>query len=242
MTSFDGTAFLVSGTSDSGQALARTIAANGGTVAFTYHEASDSAADLLEELPGSSHDHWQCDVTDRDDVASVTNEVFTDHDVDALVYTVGVIERAAVDELSIRSWHRHLEANVTGAFNVIAETAPRFAEVGAGSIVALSASPGILRNTDLSAYDASKQALEAFVLEAAREFGPDGVRANVVAPGFIRDPDALSDDARQDLLDQQPYKQLTSPRAIANACLFLCSEEAATITGAVLPVDSGLAL
>jgi 3-oxoacyl-[acyl-carrier protein] reductase len=100
----------------------------------------------------------------------------------------------------------------------------------------------VLRSDQLAAYDASKRGLEALVEETARDLGPHGVRANVVAPGFIRDADALSEEQRADLLEQVPYKRITTPEDVADACLYLCSDDAAVVTGAVLPVDSGLAL
>ena len=234
---------VVGGTADSGRAVVRTVADAGGTVAFTYNRSESEADALLEDCSGSGHSSWRCDVTDRDDVSAVVEDVFEEHgSVDAIVYTVGVISRDPIGELPAASWANHLDANVTGAFNVVSSATPHLKAQGSGAIVALSASPGVLRSTDLAAYDASKRALEAFIEETARELGPHGIRANVVAPGFIRDPDALSEDAKRDLYDQQPYERLTTPQTIANASLFLCSDAAGTITGAILPVDSGLAL
>lgn len=237
------TVLVLSGTADSGEATVRKVDELDGTVGFTYNSSGEQADALLEDLDGDDHQSWQCDVTDRDDVAAFVEAAFDAFgSVDAVVYTAGVIDRAPLTEMDPETWQNHLDANVTGAFNVLQAVGPRFEDQGEGAFVALAASEGILRSTDLAAYDASKQGLVALVQEAARELGPNGVRANVVSPGFIRDPDALSEDAKQDLLDQQPYKELTTPEAIANAALFLCSEDAATITGAVVPVDSGLAL
>lgn len=242
MVQAETTALVVSGTGDSGEALVRTVADAGGTVGFTYNSA-DHADELLADLAGEGHDAWQCDVTDSSETTAVVDQAFdTFGELDALIFTVGVISRATVDEIEPEEWQSHLDANVTGAYNVFHAAIPHLREQGHGSIVALSASDGILRNDSLSAYDASKRGLEALVQETARELGPDGIRANVVAPGFIRDPDALSEEQRQELLDQQPYKRLTTPQDIANACLYLSSDDAKTITGAVLPVDSGLAL
>lgn len=243
MVNEDTTALVVSGTADSGQALVRTVAEAGGTVGFTYNSGEAAAEDLLDEIPGDDHAAWQCDVTEADATAAVVDEAFeTLGEVDAIVYTVGVIARGAVDEMDPKGWADHLDANVTGAFNVIRAAAPHLKEQGHGAVAALSASDGIMRNANLGAYDASKQGLIALVQEAARELGPHGVRANVVSPGFIRDPDALSAEQKQDLYDQQPMDRLTTPQDVANACLYLCSDDADTVTGAVLPVDSGLAL
>jgi 3-oxoacyl-[acyl-carrier protein] reductase len=243
MSHADLTALVVSGTSDSGEAVVRTVAEAGGTVGFTYHAADAEAESLLADLPGEDHAAWQCDVTDADATAAVVDEAF-DHlgPVDAIVYTVGVISRATVADTDLDTWQDHLDANVTGAFHVLRAATPHLTAQGHGAVVALSASAGIVRDDELAAYDASKQGLEALVQEAARELGPHGVRANVVAPGFIRDPDAISADHRQDLLDQLPYERVTRPQDVADVALFLCSDRAATVTGAVLPADSGLSL
>ncbi len=236
------TTLVVSGTADSGKEVARKVATAGGSVGFTYNNSKDEAEELLDEL-SEKHESWNCDITDPDDAESVINDAFeTLGEIDAIVYTVGVISKAAIDDTSPEDWQNHLDANVTGAYNLIHAAAPHLKDQGHGSIVALSASDGIIRGDEFSAYDASKRGLEALVQETARELGPHGIRANIVAPGFIRDPDALSEDQRQYLLDQQPLKQLTTPADIAETCLYLCSDNAAKITGAVLPVDSGLAL
>lgn len=239
----DRTVLVVSGTANSGQAVVRTVANRGGTVGFTYRSNESTADALLDELDGDDHRAWQTDVTDLEDVRSFVEAAFDEFGtVDAVVYTVGVIEGASIIETDPETWQDHLDANVTGAFNVLHEAGSHLAAQGHGSFVALAASDGIVRNANLSAYDASKQALISLVQEAARELGASGVRANVVSPGFIRDPDALDEESKRELLDQQPYEQVTTPEAVADAALFLCSEDARTVTGAVLPVDSGLAL
>jgi len=243
MVDADQTAFVLTGTADSGEAVVRTVAEAGGTVGFTYNSSEEEAEDLLDDLPGEGHEAWQCDVTDADEAADIVDEAFEVLDgIDSIVYTVGVISSAAVGEVDTDTWQDHLDANVTGAFNVLQAATPHLKDQGDGAFVALSASEGIIRNAELSAYDASKQGLEALVQEAARELGPHGVRANVVAPGFIRDVDAISEDHREELLEQLPYKRVTRPQDIADVALYLCSEDAATITGVVLPADSGLAL
>lgn len=243
MSDTDTTALVLSGTADSGEAVVRTVAEAGGTVGFTYNSSEDEAEQLLADLPGDGHEAWQCDVTDADETAATVDEAFeTLGGIDSLVYTVGVISSSAVEAFDPETWQNHLDANVTGAFNVLQAATPHLKEQGDGAFVALSASEGILRNAELSAYDASKQGLEALVQEAARELGPHGIRANVVAPGFIRDVEALSEADREELLEQLPYKRVTRPQDIADVALYLCSDDAATITGVVLPADSGLAL
>lgn len=233
---------VVSGTSKTGSALARKVAEAGGTVGFTYHTEQERAESLLEEL-GDSHRAWQCDVTDADATNEMVNDVFdTFEQVDAIVYTVGTIKPASISDLSPETWQQHLEINVTGAYNLIHAASSHLESQETGAIAALSASPGVLRKSEFAAYDAGKQGLEALVKETARDLGQHGIRANVVAPGFMGDPETLPDEKRAGLLDQVPYKRITRPEDVADACFYLCSDEAAAITGTVLPVDSGLAL
>lgn len=242
MGKFNATALVVSGTANSGRALAQKVADAGGTVGFTYNTSKTEADELLDGL-GEGHEAWQCDVTDADAVAETVDEAFdTLGDIDAVVFTAGVISRATIDELKAADWQFHIDVNVTGAYNLVHAAAPHLKEQGSGAIVAISASEGVLRNDSLSAYDASKRGLEAVIAETARDLGPHGIRANVVAPGFIRDVEELSAEQRQDLLDQVPYEHVTTPADVADACMYLCSQEAAAVTGAVLPVDSGLSL
>ncbi|PSQ17740.1 hypothetical protein BRD00_06560 [Halobacteriales archaeon QS_8_69_26] len=243
MARADLTALVVSGTANSGRAVVETVAEAGGTAGFTYNESGEAADELLADLPGEGHEAWQCDVTDADRTRDVVDAAF-DHlgEIDAVVYTVGVIAPSAVDETDPEDWAWHIDANVTGAFNVVNAAGPHLADQGGGAVVALSAAQGVLDNAELAAYDASKRGLEAFIQETARDLGDHGVRANVVAPGYIRDPDALSEEDRRDLVDQQTIDRITSPQDVADACLSLCSDDAAAITGAVVPVDGGLSL
>lgn len=242
MVSSDSTVLVVTGTSNSGRAVARKVADAGGSVGFTYNSQEEEAQALLDEI-GADHEMWQCDVRDADATADTVRAAFeTLGHVDAVVFTVGVISRATVDELDSDTWSHHVDANLTGAYNLIHAVAPKLKGQGDGALAALSASDGVLRSDRLAAYDASKRGLEALVQETARDLGPHGVRANIVAPGYIRDPEALSDEQRESLLEQVPYDRITTPADVADACLYLCSDDAAVVTGAVLPVDSGLAL
>ena len=243
MVNADITALVVSGTADSGEALVQTVAEAGGTVGFTYNSAASQTDELLDNIPGDGHEAWQCNVTDADETRVTVDRAFDvlGH-VDAVVFTVGIISRAAVDEIPSDEWQDHLDTNVTGAYNVVHAVAPHLKSQSSGSIVALSASEGVLRSANLAAYDTSKRGLEALIQETARDLGPHGVRANVVAPGFIRNPEVLSADQHQDLFDQQVRERVTTPQDVADACLFLASEDAASVTGVVLPVDNGLAL
>lgn len=237
------TIIVVSGTANTGDAIARMAAERGATVAFTYNTDESAAESLLEELDGEGHIARQCDVTDADAVSTVM-AAFVDElgSVDALYYTAGIIARAAIEDTTQETWNDHLDVNLSGAFNVLAALVPQFKEQGHGSVVAISASDAIQRNPSLSAYNASKSGLDALVREAARELAPSGVRANVVAPGPIRIEEALSEDGRRDLIERTPLSRICTPEDVARISLFLGSTDAASITGAVVPIDGGIGL
>lgn len=237
------TVLVAGGTSRVGRVVAERVAEGGGTVGFTYQSSKRQARRLREELPGDGHHCWECEVTDSDEVDRTVAEAFETFDgVDAVVYTIGFIAFESVGESAVDTWRALVEVNATGAFNVVEAVAPRFRSSGGGSLVAVSASQGILREGGLAGYDASKRALEAYIKETARELGPAGVRANVVAPGYIRDPDELSEAHRTELLATQAIQRVTTAADVADACLFLCSDRAEAITGTVLPVDGGSAV
>lgn len=239
-----GNRFLVvSGTSNSGKAIVEKVAESGGSVVFSYHTREDLANEMLEQIPGENHHAVSTDVTDNESVNSlVTQAVDIMGGIDSVIYTVGIISRSRIGDTEKSTWENHLEVNVTGAFYLLKSLTPVFIEQGYGSVVALSATDGIFRNVNLSAYDASKAGLEALIKEAARELGPHGIRANAVAPGSIREPDSLTNKQKEEIINEQSLKKVVSPSDIADACLFLCSDSAKTITGTVLPVDSGFGL
>lgn len=243
MVSEDDSILVVSGTANSGAAIARAAAEQGASVAFTYNNAEDEADALLAELEGMNHGAWQCDVTDVDDVSETVSAVIEEYgEIDALYYTAGVIARSLIEDTDEDMWANHVDVNLTGAFNILNALVPQLKKQGHGSIVAISASDAIQRNPELSAYNASKTGLNALVREAARELAPNGVRANIVAPGPIRIEEDLSEEARSDLIEKTPLSRICTPADIAAVSLFLTSEEAASITGAVVPVDGGIGL
>lgn len=239
----DKTVLVAAGTSRVGSEVARQVANGGGRVGFTYRSSKRRARRLRDELPGEDHRCWQCDATDPNEVDRTVAEAFDAFDgIDSLVYTIGFIAFESVGESTIDTWRELVEVNATGAFNFVEAVAPRFRSAGGGTLVAVSASKGILRESGLAGYDASKGALEAYIKEVARELGPARVRANIVAPGYIRDPGELSEARRKELFDSQAIRRATTAADVANACVFLCSDRAKAITGTVLPVDAGSAI
>jgi 3-oxoacyl-[acyl-carrier protein] reductase len=121
---------------------------------------------------------------------------------------------------------------------------PRDDAARSGAIVNLTSVVGLHGNPGQTNYAASKAGIIGFTKALARELGPRGVRANVVAPGYVntRLTDVLPEEAQQAMLANTPLGRLGEPEDIAGAVRFLCSDEAAFITGEVLLVDGGLGM
>lgn len=150
-------------------------------------------------------------------------------------------------EMTPAGWDRVFRVNVTGAFQFMQAFARHAADAGtAGAIVSISSGSARSPRPGGAAYSASKAALETMSKVFAMELGPHGIRVNVVAPGYIdvrgwsdAYPDRAPDDLRAELVRAIPLGAAGQPGDIAAAVLFLASEQAGHITGAVLDVDGG---
>jgi len=167
--------------------------------------------------------------------------------LDILVNDAASYPDAPLVEMPIDEWRRVFDVNVTGPFATTQAFARHALERGGGGAI-VNITTGSVRSPrpDGGAYSASKAALETLSKVAALELGPRGIRVNVVSPGYIdvrgwsdAFPDRASDDLRARLVDAIPLGKAGRPPDVASAVLFLCSDEAAHITGAVLDVDGG---
>jgi 3-oxoacyl-[acyl-carrier protein] reductase len=167
--------------------------------------------------------------------------------VDILVNDAGAYPNGTVLEMPAEQFRRVLDVNVTGAFLCCQAFARhRLAQGGGGKIVSISSGSARSPRAGQSAYCSSKAALETFSRTLAMELGPHGINVNIVSPGYIdvrgwsdAFPDRASDEMRARLVGNIPLGEAGRPMDIAHAVLFLCSEEARHITGAVLDVDGG---
>jgi meso-butanediol dehydrogenase / (S,S)-butanediol dehydrogenase / diacetyl reductase len=149
------------------------------------------------------------------------------------------------------SWDAVLRTNLTGAFLTARAALPHLEQRG-GSVVAVSSLAGLRAGPDSSAYCTSKAGLNMLVQSIAVDFGPRGVRANAVCPGWVttemgdramgslaEDRGVSRDDAYRLVTRHVPLRRPASPEEIANCCLFLASDESSIVTGAVLVADGG---
>jgi 3-oxoacyl-[acyl-carrier protein] reductase len=164
--------------------------------------------------------------------------------IDILVNNAGITRDATLLKMTPEQWNEVIEVNLSGVFHCTKAVAPQMVERRKGKIINTSSIVGIGGNFGQTNYAASKAGLIGMTKTWARELGPKGINVNAVAPGFIATDmvKKMPEKVLQGMRERTPLKRLGEPRDIANAYLFLASEEADFVNGAVLNVDGGLTL
>jgi 3-oxoacyl-[acyl-carrier protein] reductase len=237
--SLEGKTALVTGASKGiGRAVAQSLAGAGASVVLGYRSGADEAEALAAELGGRA---VQADVSDADEAKRLVEEA---GEIDILVNNAGVTRDGLIARMPDDDWRTVIETNLSSVFYTCRAVARPMMKRRAGAIVNVSSIVGVHGNPGQTNYSASKAGIIGFTKALARELGPRGVRANVVAPGYVKTQltNVLPGELQQAMLDSTPLGRLGDPEDVAGAVRFLCSDEAAFITGEVLLVDGGLGM
>ncbi len=164
--------------------------------------------------------------------------------IDILINNAGITRDATLLKMTPEQWDQVIAVNLSGVFHCTKAVAPHMVERGKGKIINASSIVGISGNFGQTNYAATKAGLIGMTKTWARELGPKGITVNAVAPGFIATEmvKKMPEKVLQGMRDRTPLRRLGEPRDVANAYLFLASDEADFINGAVLSVDGGLTL
>jgi 3-oxoacyl-[acyl-carrier protein] reductase len=214
------------------------LARAGASVVVGYRSDTEEAEAVAAEMGGRA---VQADVADPDDATRLVEEA---GDLDILVNNAGLTRDTLLVRMSNEDWRAVIDTNLGGAFNTCRAVVRGMIRRRSGSIVNVASIVGLRGNPGQANYSASKAGIIGFTKSLARELGSRGVRANVVAPGYVstRLTEVLGVDVKRQMLQATPLGRFGDPEDVAAAVRFLCSDEASFITGEVLLVDGGLAM
>ena len=203
-----------------------------------YRSGAEEAQAVAQEAGGRA---VEADVSDPEQAKQLVDEA---GDLDILVNNAGLTRDGLLARMPDADWRDVIETNLSSVFYTCRAVTRGMMKKRAGSIVNVSSIVGIHGNWGQTNYGASKAGIIGFTKSLARELGSRGVRANVVAPGYVntRLTDVLPEEVQQAILANTPLARLGTPEDVAGAVRFLCSDEASFITGEVLLVDGGLGM
>jgi 3-oxoacyl-[acyl-carrier protein] reductase len=237
--SLEGKSALVTGASRGiGRAIAEELARAGATVVIGYRTGRAEAEALAAEIGGRA---VQADVANAEDARRLVAEA---GDLDILVNNAGLTRDGLLARMPDEDWRIVIETNLSSVFYTCRAVCRPMMKKRAGSIVNVSSIVGVHGNWGQTNYAASKAGIIGFTKSLARELGSRNVRANVVAPGYVKTQltGVLPEEATAAMLQNTPLGRLGEPADVAGAVRFLCSDEASFITGEVLLVDGGLGM
>lgn len=185
------------------------------------------------------------DVTNLDSVTAAVAKIVEKHNkIDILINNAGITRDASLLKMTAEQWKQVVDVNLTGVFNCTKAVATVMVENKSGKIVNTSSVVGLYGNFGQTNYVATKSGIIGMTKVWARELGRKGINVNAVAPGFIATEmvETVPEKVIEMLKEKTPLGKLGDPEDIANAYLFLVSDEAKYINGTVLSVDGGLVL
>ena len=234
------TALVTGGSRGIGRAIALELARAGAEVVVGYRAGGEEAEAVADEAEGSCRT-VQADVSDPEQARRLVEEA---GDLDILVNNAGLTRDGLLARMPDADWRDVIETNLSSVFYTCRAAVRGMMKKRAGAIVNVSSIVGLHGNWGQTNYGASKAGIIGFTKSLARELGSRNVRANVVAPGYVntRLTNMLPEEAQQSMLANTPLGRLGDPEDVAGAVRFLCSDEAAFITGEVLLVDGGLGM
>jgi 3-oxoacyl-[acyl-carrier protein] reductase len=242
---FQGRISVITGASQGiGEAIAHRFAREGATVVLVDIQKS-KLEEVAQEIAadGGTAVVRQADVSRLDQATAVVEAVLKDHTkIDHLVNNAGITKDNLLMRMREEEWDAVISVNLKGIFNFSKAVIRSMIGARYGRIVNLASVVGVMGNAGQTNYSASKAGLIGFTKSLAREVAGRGITVNAVAPGYIATPmtAALPEAVKTAFLGLIPVQRFGEPAEVAHAVKFLCSDEAAYITGHVIHVNGGL--
>ena len=238
----DKTAIITGGGTGIGLATACAFCQEGAKV-ILFGRRKEKLEKAVEKLGGSAI-IVQGDMTNNNDLDKLINETLHNFKkIDILVNNAGLFNGSPLHEISDSQWDEIMDINIRSVFQLTRRVLPVMLSQKYGSIIHISSILGLIAVPQVAAYNVSKGALNQFSRSIAVEYGSSGIRSNSICPGLIATDmtaDLMKDaDLMKEWSKEYPIGRFGKPEDVANACLYLASDESSFVTGITLPVDAG---
>ena len=235
---------IVTGASQGiGKIIAFELAKSGAHVVCISRnkKAIESIVDEIS-INGGQSSSFPCDISDSDTFSKIITEIIKENSrIDILVNNAGITKDSLLMRMSIEQWDDVINTNLKGAFHCTKAVLRYMMKNKFGRIINITSIVGLTGNTGQANYAASKAGLIGMTKSIAKEVASRGITANCIAPGWIETSmtEKLSEEVKSEFLSHIPLGRIGSPDDIANAVIFLASDEAGYITGQTITVDGG---
>lgn len=241
----DKVAIVTGGAKGIGKTTVETFTAEGAKVVIwdMLDAAGEATAQELRDK-GFDVSFMKANVTDGPAIEAAAKEVFEKYGkIDIIVNNAGITRDKSLLKMSFTEWQQVIDVNLTGVFNCTKAVVPYMVNQKYGRIICTSSVVGITGNFGQTNYVATKSAIIGMVKTWAKELAKNNITANAVAPGFIRTEmtDLIPEEVKAGIVAGIPARRMGDTKDIANAYLFLASDEAAYINGHCLSVNGGMA-
>jgi 3-oxoacyl-[acyl-carrier protein] reductase len=240
----DRIAIITGGARGIGKAAAELFAKEGATVIIwdLLEQGQETADEIIKN--GGKAAFMKVAVTEPAAIKIAVDEIIAKYSrIDILINNAGITRDRSFLKMSQDEWQSVIDVNLTGVFNCTKEVVPYMVEQKYGKIVCTSSIVGITGNFGQTNYVATKAGIIGMVKTWAKEFAKHSITSNAVAPGFIKTEmtDLMPEEVRNKIVSEIPAKRMGTTEDIANAYLFLASDESSYINGHCISVNGGAA-
>lgn len=230
-----------------GKQIAISIAAEGAMVIVNYNGSKDRAVETVQEIEqaGGKAVAYHCNVADDAACEAMIHDLIKTYEhVDILVNNAGITRDNLLMKMTEEDFDQVIDINLKGTFHTIRHLSRYFLKQRSGKIINISSVSGIMGNTGQANYSASKAGVIGLTKSVARELSSRGITVNAVAPGMVDTEmtDVLSENIKEQMLQQIPLRKMGTTKNIADLVVFLASDKADYITGQVIAVDGGMTM